>query len=1026
MVVLLAAACLVAGARLRAIRSRHSAAMAAVVAAADALPYRSMEARLSEELAYRPLQRLRRGGDDILDSRFLDATTQIGQQRDTPGGQRALAALELILGRSDAAVDTLEKLLFASTGTTDVAAALAAARDPALLNDTAAGYLSRASAETADTMIGAEAAERGWSIAQTSENAWNRALAREALHVRAPALVAWNDVLRLEKDAAWRNEAIGHVRWLSTPTRSHRWRSMRAVLERADDDSELIDSIVRSYPQEARVYVEEELLPAWAATGMNAPLRRARVIADALRRATNEGLPLDSIAAIERADDATRRCLMEAHAAYARGRALAGEQQMQAAASELALASRLFARSASPFAFRAAMYAASAKYSGGHLNEALTELDHVRDAVGPRADRYPSLFGQTEWVIGLIEFSRGRNNESLSAYRTALLAFERAQEMENTLGVVVLLAEVSRTIGQERAAWRYLEEELRTAEALGPTKRTHGVLSDAAEAAMKRGLPLAALVFQNELVSITRAANEPVSLCDALVARGGMAASAGDHRQSEADLTEVRQLLPKIADEGMRTRTLANLGAAETRVWRSLDPRRAVAAADAAMLELNRLGHRATLIDLQLEAGRAAAQIAQPGEALRRWRDAIDECERQRTALPVSEFRRTYFEQCRAIFDESIGTLARAGQFRQALTLAEESRARGLLDVLTRADAAFDAAAVLKQTVPTGVTIIEYMVLADAVVTWTIDTDNITGQVQSVTRAELRRRIDMLQTSDAAAQQQAASQLFDLLVRPVAPRLGARVVFVPDGDIYRIPFAALRDAAANRFLVQDHAVSVAPGLAVLAAREESRGSGAWTRLALIDAGAVDNPYREDAVRLPAAAAEIADIRALYANATVISGAACTPQTVKTALAHADAAHFTGHATPASSDAEPALVLRPGQNDRGLLYPADIAALDLRHMRLVVLGACGTADGRIGSEGPLSIARAFLAGGAERVVATLWPVDDDAAREVLTRFHVALRGNSAPAHALRQVQLQALQHSKPVRDWAAFEVIESGY
>ena len=54
-------------------------------------------------------------------------------------------------------------------------------------------------------------------------------------------------------------------------------------------------------------------------------------------------------------------------------------------------------------------------------------------------------------------------------------------------------------------------------------------------------------------------------------------------------------------------------------------------------------------------------------------------------------------------------------------------------------------------------------------------------------------------------------------------------------------------------------------------------------------------------------------------------------------------------------------------------------LDLRG-RLVVLSACESAGGSVLSgEGPLSLARAFFAGGAGAVVATRWPLrDDDAA------------------------------------------------
>ena len=92
---------------------------------------------------------------------------------------------------------------------------------------------------------------------------------------------------------------------------------------------------------------------------------------------------------------------------------------------------------------------------------------------------------------------------------------------------------------------------------------------------------------------------------------------------------------------------------------------------------------------------------------------------------------------------------------------------------------------------------------------------------------------------------------------------------------------------------------------------------------------------------------------------------------------------------------------------GILTAFEVGELDLERTDLVVLSACQTGLGDVaGGEGVLGLQRAFQLAGARTVVASLWKVDDDATRALMTEFYRRLwDGNHAVGklEALRQAQ-----------------------
>jgi CHAT domain-containing protein len=88
----------------------------------------------------------------------------------------------------------------------------------------------------------------------------------------------------------------------------------------------------------------------------------------------------------------------------------------------------------------------------------------------------------------------------------------------------------------------------------------------------------------------------------------------------------------------------------------------------------------------------------------------------------------------------------------------------------------------------------------------------------------------------------------------------------------------------------------------------------------------------------------------------------------------------------------------------------VAELDLGGVELATLSACETGLGEeAGGEGLLGLQRAFQVAGARSVVASLWKVDDRAARQLMTDFYDNLWKKRLPkVEALRQTQLAMLR------------------
>ncbi|HVK11096.1 MAG TPA: CHAT domain-containing tetratricopeptide repeat protein, partial [Gemmataceae bacterium] len=227
----------------------------------------------------------------------------------------------------------------------------------------------------------------------------------------------------------------------------------------------------------------------------------------------------------------------------------------------------------------------------------------------------------------------------------------------------------------------------------------------------------------------------------------------------------------------------------------------------------------------------------------------------------------------------------------------------------------------------------------------------------------------------------AAAVLRQRVWDPVAAHLPADVetVFVcPDGDLARVPWAALPGRRPDTVLLEDHAVAVIPHAPFLLDRlaDDPRPARADKVVALgeVDYGPAGKPYAS----LPGTAAELAGLTAAAGGrpVEVLRGSAADLAGLRKALPTARYAHLATHAFFAEGAlaAEPAAKETPGQKvkpsgsgarnplaytglvlaganrpdapERGIASGETLVALSLENLRLAVLSACETGLGAI--------------------------------------------------------------------------------
>lgn len=114
-----------------------------------------------------------------------------------------------------------------------------------------------------------------------------------------------------------------------------------------------------------------------------------------------------------------------------------------------------------------------------------------------------------------------------------------------------------------------------------------------------------------------------------------------------------------------------------------------------------------------------------------------------------------------------------------------------------------------------------------------------------------------------------------------------------------------------------------------------------------------------------------------------------------------------------------------EREDGVLLGEEISRLDFTDVDLVVISACKSAYGDIGSEGVTGLRQAFKRAGAKSILMTLGDVDDEATAFFMNRFYETLFSGENK-HTAYNSAIKAMRDSEKYNDskyWAQFVLID---
>jgi CHAT domain-containing protein len=250
--------------------------------------------------------------------------------------------------------------------------------------------------------------------------------------------------------------------------------------------------------------------------------------------------------------------------------------------------------------------------------------------------------------------------------------------------------------------------------------------------------------------------------------------------------------------------------------------------------------------------------------------------------------------------------------------------------------------------------------------------------------------------------------LYDLLMRPIEGRLGARrLVVVPNRVLHYIPFHALHDGSS--YMIERREVCCVPSAAILlhCLVAPRRPLARATLLGISDE------------RNPRAREEVLALAPVFPEGTTL----LDDRASRAALSeHSAAAHVLHLACHGNFRLDNPLFSSLQLAD-GWLTVRDVYRLNLSCCELVTLSACETGVNALapGDEW-IGLARGFFSAGAPSLLVSQWIVDDEATASLMIDFYSHLRAGHGPAAALRYAQCQLLKDKPHPYFWAPFVIL----
>jgi CHAT domain-containing protein/Tfp pilus assembly protein PilF len=632
-------------------------------------------------------------------------------------------------------------------------------------------------------------------------------------------------------------------------------------------------------------------------------------------------------------------------------------------------------------------------------------LDHAR------ADDQPYVVVNAHGMLANAAMKRGE-------YQRAIEHFDRGMRMARATGAQSALG---RMLGNSGWCFMQLGDTEQAKASLEKsvliTRQTRDVIPQTAFLGDIAGVLIAlqhaqeALPYAQESVEVARKLGK-LQLAMALTNQAQVEIELGDFSAARMHNDEARTVWPEAQSDRERRYTLLNaarIDAATGNRARAMDT-------------LTHLAESSEDLPLRWNAQSEMADLyareARFADAERMYEAALDTGEVARADEKSDDAYLFAFESLLIRFyDKYIDFLLLSGRIKDALHVAERSRARTLLG--GRRSAGFDPVALARAH---DATILSYWFTPQRSLLWVVTPDAV-ELIELPSGSEIDRGIDRyreeITTQNSGIESTRGAALFQTLIKPALSHTKSkRFIVIPDGHMGAIALESLITAETRpHYWIEDATVSYAPSLALIPSTRHHNSFRDARALVIGDVPA-------QGVEFPALAlarSEIADVARHFNSerCQVVTGVHATRAAYLEAdLGRLSYVHFVAHGTASvRTPLESSVVLAGGPLSADQIIHAPMRA------DLVTVSSCNSTGRRtyVG-EGPVGLAWAFLRAGARRVISSQWDVSDRATSKMMDRMYSSLEKGRDHADALREAKLELVRsggkYSRPFY-WAPF-------
>lgn len=276
--------------------------------------------------------------------------------------------------------------------------------------------------------------------------------------------------------------------------------------------------------------------------------------------------------------------------------------------------------------------------------------------------------------------------------------------------------------------------------------------------------------------------------------------------------------------------------------------------------------------------------------------------------------------------------------------------------------------------------------------------------------------------------------LYQKLIQPISNELPEYLTIINSRVLHYLPFDALvtdlPKGALHRlrdinYLIKQHEINYASSATLFYNERVAPALTKAPKQLLALAPTFTFPNDLGLAPLSYNIKEVEQIQSLFPAAQIYTDTAAIKETFLQVADNFEILHLATHAKADADLGDYSFLAFANQKSKNVfdrvLYAKDIYQLGLK-ARLVVLSACETGTGELlQGEGIVSLARAFIYGGARSIVTTLWSINDATTKQFISSFYTYLKKGETVGTSLRQAKLQYIEEADDPNPffWAAF-------